>query len=290
MNKNELHAHFENMTPNERQKARMRANILNSRQPVAHTKVWARLLSARWAIPAICLVLAIAVFLSVPFGEKTTAYAIDVRIGEDGPAFRLADNEKRPGEYGTIVSNVDSRPGLEFYIEGENIAKIEISTQNEYIYAVDWTKTQDEKFWNSELYQTFDEESQISKADFGLLYDKKITMNFDEDFNNHGDIWYRWTAWNMYKWAAEDDYAHFLGANQALPEDLTSQEALAAAAGNDGSGIGHMQLDEYPEELKEDQITIVITDREGKRTKKVIHVKVSNNELRQTVVTASLEE
>src|SRR5690606_19723110 len=109
------------------------------------------------------------------------------------------------------ISYVDARPGLEFYIDGEDIAQIEISTENEYIYAVDWTKTQERKFWDVEYYQTFDEEKQISTADFDLLYDKNITMNFDEGFTDFTEIWYRWKAWDMYKWAAEDDFSRFLG-------------------------------------------------------------------------------
>lgn len=65
---------------------------------------------------------------------------------------------------------------------------------------------------------------------------------------------------------------------------------MGVAAGNDGSGISHIQLDGYPEKLTEDTITIKITDRKGKSTTKAIHIKVSNNELKQTVVTASLQD
>ncbi|GIQ67067.1 hypothetical protein PACILC2_56350 [Paenibacillus cisolokensis] len=71
---------------------------------------------------------------------------------------------------------------------------------------------------------------------------------------------------------------------------MSERKKSELAAGDDGSGIGHIQLDDYPDHLKEDTITITITDRQGKRTTKVISVKVSNNEQRQTVVTARLIE
>ncbi|GGD81624.1 hypothetical protein [Paenibacillus nasutitermitis] len=287
MNREELTAIFENMTPDKNQKERMRDSLRHRQQPAEHAKQPLRPLRVQWAALAIGILLALVVFLSYPFGEKISAYAIDVKIGQDGAVFRLADNQKSSEDFGTAVSNVNARPGLEFFIDGENIAKIEISTKNEYIYAVDWTKTQDEKFWNPNIYQTFDEERQVSEADFNLLYDKHMAMTFDDDFHDYGKIWYRWTAWNMYNWAAADNYSHFLGAgsNQGNPD---TQEKSILAAGDDGSGIGHMQLEGYPDQLKEDKITIIITDRQGNRTTKVINVKVSNNELRQTVVTASL--
>ncbi|GGG65397.1 hypothetical protein [Paenibacillus radicis (ex Gao et al. 2016)] len=286
MNREELASLFESMTPDEQQKDRMKAHILNGEQPVVQVKPLRRR-RIRWAASAICVVLvAVIVFLSIPFREESTAYAINVRIGSDGPVFKLLDNQNGANENATTISNIDSRPGLEFYIDGKDIAKIEVSTKNEYIYAEDWTKTQHEKYWNIEYYQKFDEKRQVSEADFSLLYDKKMTLTFDDDFKDYGDIWYRWTAWNMHKWAVQDNYSHFLGAGKKEPADLSTSEKTELAAGNDG--IGHIQLEGYPEKLREDEITIIITDRQGNQTKKVIKVKVSNNEKRQTVVTASL--
>lgn len=291
LNKDELSNLFKNMNPDERQKARMKANILLSeqlgmkmkeRQPFWRRPVW-------MSLSASCLVLALCLLVILPFNDKTSAFALHMRTDGDGAVFKLMDNEKSIEDFGTSVNNVDSRPGLEFYIDSENIAKIEISTENEYIYAVDWTKTQHRKFWDLEYYQYFDEETQISVADYSLLYDKKLTMTFDDDFTDYKDIWYRWTAWNMYQWASENDYSRFLGVG-AIPDNLSDKEKAEVAAGGYSSGNGHMQLDGYPERLKEDTITITITDRQGKITTKVIHVKVSNNELRQTVVSASLEE
>lgn len=218
--------------------------------------------------------------------------SLSINNMEDGTIIRIADNENLPEDYSTYVSNVNSRPDLEFYIEGEDIAQIEISCETEYLYAVDWTETQHEKYWNTEYYQTFDEELQVSTFYPERLYEKTMTLTFDEGFSDYEDIWYRWTAWDMHTWATEDNYSHFLGVNSEVTDDMTEEEKLALAAGNDGSGrtgVGHIQLDGYPEELTEDCITITITDRNGNSTTKIINVKVSNDKLNQTVVTASLE-
>jgi len=274
------------MGPDEAQRSRMRQRLLNDLQEEEHARGGARATRSRplvrrsWmAIPAIAIALALFVFPGIPFGGgETSAYAINVKMGEDDAVFELADHGDATGEARTYVSYVDSRPGLEFYVEGDNIAKIEMSTENEYLYAVDWTKTQQEKYWNQDVYQKFDEERQVSIADFNLLYDKKMTMTFDENFRDYDKIWYRWTAWNMHNWAAADDFAHFLGAGRKPSPDAGPQEKAEMAAG-DKSGIGHMQLEDYPDELKKDRITIEITDRNGH---------VANNELGQTVVTARL--
>ncbi|MDF2921537.1 MAG: hypothetical protein K0R57_451 [Paenibacillaceae bacterium] len=288
MNKQDLVEAFDRMKPGEFQKERMLEHILSPQKPHAQQ---ARRFFWRWpvgiALPTVCLVLALTLFM--PFGGgESWAYGIHV-IEKDGAVFRLADNQKRSEDYGISVSNVDPRPGLEFFIEGQDIAKIEITTKNEYIYAKDWTQTQDEKYWNSNLYQYFDEERQVSVADFSKLYDKQLTMTFDEDFGQYDQIWYRWTAWNLYKWAAADNYSHFLGYG-IKPDKLSEEDKMGLAAGNDGSGIGHIQLDGYPEQLTEDTITIKITDRRGNSTTKAIHVKVRNNESRETVVTATLRD
>jgi len=209
---------------------------------------------------------------------------------------RLADFNNLPENCGTSVCNVDSRPGLEFYIEGEDIAQIEVTCENEYLYAVDWTKTQHEKYWNVDYYQTYDEESQTSTFYADQLYDKSMKLTFDEEFSRYGDIWYRWNALNLYKWASEDNFSHFMGygidPKIEVSDDMTEEQKLKLAAGDDGSdatGLGHIQLDGYPEELTKDRITIKITDREGNSVTKYINVKISNDEFNQTVVTASVE-
>jgi len=198
--------------------------------------------------------------------------------------------------YGTSVCYLDARPELEFYIEGEDIAQIEVSCQNEYVYAVDWTKTQHEKHWNVDYFQTYDEETQSCTFHPERLFDKTIKFRFDEGFKDYRDVWYRWTAWNLIQWADEDKYSHYVGYGiepvKELWNDMTEEQKNMLAAGEDGSGaknIGHICLDGCPEELTWDRITIKITDRDGNSVTKYINVEISNNEYNQTVVTASLE-
>lgn len=289
MNKDELKEIFDKMTPDEIAKSRMKRNlILHQHSNPTEARSPKRRL-AWFILPAISLTLALIILWSIPFGSTASVYAIHVKVGEDRAVLNLAGRQDLPSnEQSTSVSYVDPRPGLEFYIEGDDIATIEMTTENEYIYAVDWTKTQHEKFWNLEYYQYFDEEKQRSIADFSLLYDKSLAMNFEEGFTEYDQIWYRWHAWNMHQWASEDNFSKFYGVGFTPDlEQLSEEEKMKLAAGED-SAVGHMQLDEYPEHLKEDRIWIKITDRQGQVTTKVIHVKVSNNEARQTVVTAKL--
>jgi len=209
---------------------------------------------------------------------------------------KIAGYNNTRENYGTSVCYVDARPQLEFYIEGEDIAQIEVSCQNEYVYAVDWTETQHEKYWNVDYYQTYDEETQTCTFYPERLYDKTMKFQFNEGFKDYRDIWYRWTAWNLNQWAIEDDCSHIVGygiePKIELPDDMTVEQKLMLAAGEDGSGltnIGHICLEGCPEELTWDRITIKITDRYGNSLTKYINVEISNNEYNQTVVTASLE-
>ena len=209
---------------------------------------------------------------------------------------KIAGHNITRENYGTSVSYVDARPQLEFFIEGEDIAQIEVSCQNEYLYAVDWTETQHEKYWNVDYYQTYDEETQTCTFHPERLYDKTMKFQFNEGFKDYRDIWYRWTAWNLNQWAIEDDCSHIVGygiePKIELPDDMTEEQKLMLAAGEDGSGltnIGHICLEGCPEELTWDRITIKITDRYGNSLTKYINVEISNNEYNQTVVTASLE-
>ena len=61
-------------------------------------------------------------------------------------------------------------------------------------------------------------------------------------------------------------------------QELREEEKLAYASGNDGSPLGHIYLEGYPEAAK-DTITIRIIDHRGNITEKVIEVQVSNNEI-----------
>ncbi|HEY8350885.1 MAG TPA: M56 family metallopeptidase [Clostridiales bacterium] len=210
---------------------------------------------------------------------------------------RLADHNKTPENYDTSACYVDARPELEFYIDGRDIAQIEVTCRNEYLYAVDLTHTQHEKYWNAEYYQTYDDEIGTSTFYPERLYGKTIKFSFDKEFSDYGEIWYRWTAENLYRWASEDNFSHFVGFGVdpkiELPEDMTEEQKLKLAAGEDGSGaanIGHICLDGYPEELASDRIEIKVTDREGNSVTKYINVEISNNELMQTVVTANVED
>lgn len=236
------------------------------------------------AVFFITLILIITVGMTSWDGKaKNTEPDVDIRLAD---SFNLREN------FGTSVSNVDSRPGLEFYIEGADIAKIEISCETEYLYIVDWTETQHEKYRNVEYYQHYDEETQTCTFYPERLFDKSITLTFDEDFEDYEDIWYRWDAWNLYRWASEDNYSRILGSHIEPSENMTDEEMTALAAGEDSSGtagIGYIQLDGYPEELTEDKITIKVTDIQGNSTTKIINVKLSNNERNETVVTAKVE-
>lgn len=166
------------------------------------------------------------------------------------------------------------------------------------MYAHDWTETQHEKYWNIEYYQTFDEETLTSTFYPDRIYSKTMSFTFDENFTQYDKTWYRWIAYNLYLWASENNYSHFLGYGiepkiKIENEDqLTEEQKINIAAGNvDGvRGIGHIQLEGYPEELTRDRITIKITDRSGNSITKYINVKVSNNEFNETVVSASLED
>jgi len=289
MNKYELITLFDSMTPVESQKSRMLNKIftcIDAKEQIAQRKKTFRYTM----IPstAVCMILVIALVIFQPFGGGTAAFALYSRA-EDGTVFKLAGHDNLYENMGTSVSYVDSRPGLEFFIEGKEIEKIEISCQTEFIYVVDWTKTLDEKWWNIEKYQKFDEERQVFVFHPELLYEKSITLNFGKDFSDYQDVWYRWTAHNLYKWASEDNFSHFL--MQPIPKNLAEEEKKEVAAGQYKGfpdGVGHIQLDGYPKELTEDKITITVTDRQGNSTTSVINVNVSNNELKQTVVTASL--
>lgn len=288
MHSDKLKEQFELITPDVEQKRRMKENILlhdtstlKKRRSSNWRKIW-------FITPIISVALALIIIFNLPFGGAAAAYAINLKMGEDGAVFRLSNMQGNTEESGSIVSYVDARPSLEFYIEGDNIAAIEITTETEFIYAVDWTKTQHEKFWNNEYSQQFDETLQQYVYDPSLVLDKQLLMSFTDDFTAYDQIWYRWDAHHMYEWAAEDNFSRFQGVDQQIDFDSLSEQEKMELAAASSSANGHMQLDEYPEHLKEDQITISITDRQGNISKNVIRVKVDNNAIGQTVVTAEL--
>lgn len=284
MDKDKLIDYFESTTPENDQKSRMKKMILTGqhKSKTVSKRKWYQS-GAKVSMALVSLALVFLLVISLPFGGKSVAYGIKVV----DPSNSIVTMEDHDGE-SNFLNHVNSRPDLRFFIEGEDIAKIEITTDTEYITAVDWTETQHEKYWNPDYYQQFDEETQNYITDFDLIYDKQLIMEFDKDFTDYHDIWFEWSPEDLYKWAAADDFAHFLGYGIKV-DDLSEDQKLKMASG-DGTGIGHIQLDGYPEHLREDTITITITDYDDQQITKSIHVSVSNNDLRQTVVKAFLEE
>lgn len=197
LNNEKLKEVFESMTPDEIQVSRLKRNILTHEKSESHNKRSVRPRMVWIAAPAICLLLAIVLFFTLPYGAKPTVYAINVQINEDGTVLRLEDYSGSDSA-AHFVSYVDARPGLTFHIDGEDIAKIEMTSENEYITATDWTKTQHEKYWNSEYYQPFSEEYQQYVMDRSLRYDQVLSMEFAEDFTDYNDIWYEWSPNRMY--------------------------------------------------------------------------------------------
>ncbi len=288
MNKKELNEAFERMKPDQEQKMRMLREIETqgrSERPAGKGRKTRRSL---WiSAAAACLALVFAVVFIFPPGKETVALALSVGSPDVDSKVKLT-NDHNAKDGSTSVSNINARPGLEFYIEGKDIAKIEVSCENEFLYVVDWTKTQQEKYWNPEVYQKFDEETQQSIFYPELLYDKACELTFPQDFDAYDEIWYRWEARNLYEWASADNFSHFQGVGIEV-KYATEEDKLKAAAGN-SSANGHILLDGYPVDKLSDNIHITITDRQGNIVTKTIVVTVTNNEIGQTVVTANLED
>lgn len=260
VNSKKINKIFQDITPTEEQKSRMLEKILSHQityeAPIKRFRWW------KHAIITISLASLLFLFLFIPpIAEKMSIYSNNF-FGTEEITIKIADNKNVYEDFGTSVNYVHTRPTLEFFIEGDSIAKIEITSENEYLYGIDWTETQHRKYWDFDYHSTFDEERKTYVPNFDIIYDKQITMTFDEDFNEYDQIWYRWHSNSLLSWAVEND--KFLG--------------------------GHVQLDEYPEHLLKDIITITITNWKGKESTYYIHVKVTNNERRYTVVTAELSE
>lgn len=287
MTKNELNTAFDRMTPNDTQKERMLNTILNKEQPVAQVSYPQKMRRKRWfSTVAACLALVFAMMFMFQPGNGSVAFALSIGNPDSESRVKIMDSRMEREKFTTTVSNVNSRPDLEFYIEGKDIAKIELSCENEYLYVVDWTKTQQEKYWNSELYQWFDEEKQQYVAHPELLLDKSCLLTFPEGFNEYDQIWYRWYAWDLYKWASADNFSHFQGVGGST--NYATEKGKLEAAGGNKSAAGHILLDGYPKEKLNDRITMTIIDRSGNTITKTISINISNNKIGQTVVTASL--
>lgn len=289
MTKNELNSAFGKMTPDETQKELLLNTILDKENPLAHVILNQKPYRKLWfSISTACLVLVFALVVMFQPGNGSVAFALSIGSPVGDSRVKIMDSEMKRETFSTTVRNVNARPGLEFYIDGKDIAKIELSCENEYLYVVDWTKTQQEKYWNPELYQWFDEEKQQYIAHPEQLLDKSCILTFPEGFNEYDQIWYRWYAWDLYQWASADDFSHFHNGGDSI-SDATEKDKLETAGGNN-SAAGHILLDGYPKEKLNDRITITITNRGGNTITKTISMNISNNKIGQTVVTASLTD
>lgn len=292
MTKKELNAAFDKMSPDSVQKKRMLYTILTEKVPVPKN-------SKRkicFSTAAACLVLSCTMLLTNLFGGGTVAFAFSVAT-PDGNNILMEDVNSNG--LSASVSYVDNGPSLRFYITGEDIAKIEISSKNEFISAHDWTKTLDEKYWNPSIYYT---ETEIDGKIYQYVpakstYTQNLELNFPENFTEYDQVWYTWYGWNLRDWASEDNYTHIQGYDSlsvaetdALLDSISEEEKLAiAAGGGDTSAAGHILLNGYPEDKLQDTVTITLTDRKGNTSVKTLTIHVSNNSFGQTVVTANME-
>lgn len=302
MTKNELHTAFDSMTPDDTQKERMLNKVLSKKNVYvqalkpqrARRKVW---FSA--SVATACLALVFAVTLMLNLGGGAVAYALSITM-PDGNSVLMEDRSvnNRPTDLALTVSYVDSRPQLRFFITGENIAKIEISCENEYLKAHDFTEKLDEKYWNPELYYVEKEVDGVVQkyVPTKSFLNKSHVLLFPENFDEYDRVWYDWYAWDLMEWASENDYSRYQKYNdlsnadlEKLLETASEEEKLAiAASGGSTSAAGHILLDGYPAEKLTDRVAITITDRQGNTVTKMLAISVSNNSFGQTVVTASL--
>jgi len=271
-------------------------------QSTVNSKVSQRSIWLKTGAVAASLVFVSAMILTFVFniGDETaqsTLMPFDVSILIEDENIAHGDD---PNRLALSVSYIDNYPQPRFYIIGEDIAKIEITTETEFASALDFTKTLDEMFWNWELYY---EEIELGGEVYQYIparggFFQSLVLIFPEDFNEYDQIWYKWMAHNLYDWAAEDRDTRFHGFNgmnaseiEKQLENMTDEERLMiAAGGGKTSNAGHIILDGYPEELLNDRITITITDRFDNIVIKSILINISSNALGQMVVTASVAD
>lgn len=304
MTKNELIMAFDSMTPDNTQKELMLNSVSCNKHTIVHVVIPQRAHRKVWfgaSAATACLIFVLALALMLNIGGGAVAYGLSIEM-PDGSSVLMEDRSvnNRPTDLASIVSYVESRPQLRFFITGENIAKIEISCESEYLKAVDFTEKLDEKYWNPELYYVEKEVDGVVQkyVPTRSLLDKSHVLLFPEYFNEYDRVWYDWYAWDLMEWASEDDYSHYQKYNgmsnselEKLLETASEEEKLAIAAGGGAtSAAGHILLDGYPTEKLTDRVTITITDRQGNTVTKTLTINVSNNTFGQTVVTASISE
>jgi hypothetical protein len=273
MKKTELVQLFDRMIPDDTQKSRILRRIMSGthKTPLKHYK---RILTAVFAACLVCAIALVYLRLS-PDSAISIAYAITA--GNERETVTLADNIHTRDEYGVFVQNVSARPELDFFIDSENIAEIELTCKNEFLYVF---------VHASEIERS--DGIYISYADpllnLGHLFDKSIKITFDESFKDYFGIEYRWDAWRLESWASMDNWARVPGAG-IYASQMSDEEKLGLAAG-DKTGLGHIQLAGCPGYLQSDTITVKITDRNGSVLIRTININLSNNESGQLILTA----
>lgn len=292
MKKDDLNRAFASLMPTARQKERMLKKLLYGEE--AKPRPARQKLGI--AAAAFCAALACAAMVTLfPFGGGTkVAYAFSVAT-PDGSQVVLSGPESDSSK----AQFVDNGPELRFFISGQDIAQVEVSSAGEFVQAMDFTQTLDEKFWNMELYyqETVIDGKEYQYVPAKALFYPNITVNYPEGFTGHDRVWYTWYGWKLRDWAEEDASSRIQGYNglteeetKALLENASQEERLAIASGGGGtSAAGHFLLQGCPKELLADTVTITITDRQGKVTVQAISIAISSNSLGQTVVSAELQ-
>lgn len=302
MTENELKTAFDNAKLTTSEKEYMVKCILDNKPLGQETARPQKSRRALWyGTTAACFAIVLAIVLLVQLSRPGIAYALSITT-PNGSNVLLEDKGADAPENLTAssVSFVDNGPQLRFFISGEDIATISISTENEYISATDFTKSLEEKYWNPELYY---EETEIDGVSYQYIpaksgFEKALVISFPQSFTAYDQVWYDWYGWNIREWATENNFSRIQGYDRSSAQEISNQidtlseeEKLAiAAGGGNTSAAGHILLDDYPKDLLDDQVTISITDRRGNTTTRVITLSVSNNTLGQTVVTANLME
>jgi hypothetical protein len=327
MNKNELNKAFENIKPSEVQKERILSAVQNGTQAYKPKKMHRKV----WYSAAACFTLIIVAALVWRFGEAGMVYAGN--IASDGNTITLYNpndilEEGKPRPVNTFVRYIDNGPSASFFIDGKDIAKIEVSCENEYLDIFDFSKTLDRRFWDPDpsYYEELEVDGEIQKyVPLKNTVEKSFVLEFPENFDQYEEVWYSWTTMNLDNWVLEDPDAriHSGGTSNSsnrmrwlneeidelqskadekreLLEDPAEIEAFEEALQEEIDALileheainqsprGHIILDGYPEEKLHDVITITITDRKGNQTTNKIKIDISNNETGHMVVTAML--
>ncbi|SEO06665.1 hypothetical protein SAMN04488134_103270 [Amphibacillus marinus] len=283
MKGDKLNRYYEATGPSGEQKDSMLGEIYQSSKRVTNPKRhWKKHLPLIPVTAAsILLLLILTLFMPRviernPSGAQGDHYQI--RLNPQYDSIRNSDET-------FIVEEINGWFEMFFQIEGDNIREINIKAENEYVdgYGIrEATEHYGERDYESNYY-----DSQIWS--YNRYYDdfltQEITFQFDQDFTAHDEINYKWTAWELYKWSITDEFEHYYFDRFSH----LSNKALQIVTDNNGGRVpGELQLNDYPDELKEDLITITITDHDGNETVKYIQIKLSNNEDHYMIIQAEV--